>query len=49
MMQPSNTFASNTLPGADDGGTRSRRREDLVYQGVTIAAILMVLCSVLLF
>ncbi len=48
-MHCSNTIASNPLPKPDDGGTRPRRPEDVAYQGVTIAAILLILGSVWLF
>lgn len=43
------TLASNSRPKQNDEGLHPRRLEDVVYQGVTIAAILLVLVSVWVF
>jgi hypothetical protein len=48
-MPTTSTLASNSLPKPHDEGSRPRRQEDVVYQGVTIAAILLVLGSVWVF
>jgi hypothetical protein len=47
-MQSSPQSASPCQPDAA-AETQSRKREDLVYQAVTVAAILLVLCSVWVF
>jgi hypothetical protein len=47
-MQSSPQSASTCQPAAA-GETQSRKREDLAYQAVTVAAILLVLCSVWVF
>jgi hypothetical protein len=44
-MQPLNQIASNSLPPSRAGFLRSRPSEDVVYQVVTVAAILFVLGS----
>jgi len=48
-MQPSPQTTFTSIPAPVGGRTRSRRTEDLVYQAVTIAAILMVLGSLWIF
>ena len=48
-MQPANHIASNSLPPSRAGFLRSPRAEDLVYQLVTVAAILLVLGSLWVF
>jgi hypothetical protein len=48
MQSPPQSGPSN-LPPAVAGETHSRKREDLAYQAVTVAAILLVLCSVWVF
>jgi hypothetical protein len=45
MMQSSTPIASTPLP-KNENAPRLRKREDIVYQGVTIAAILLVISSV---
>jgi hypothetical protein len=42
-MQPSSQSASSSFPGASGPFGSSRRSEDLAYQVVTIASILMLL------
>ena len=44
-MQSSTPIASTPLP-KNENAPRLRRREDIVYQGVTVAAILLVISSV---
>jgi hypothetical protein len=48
-MQPSPDTASNSLPALNGATTETRRREDLFYQGMTIAAIALLLLSLGLF
>jgi hypothetical protein len=48
-MQSSPQSAPTGLPSAAAAETQSRKREDLAYQAVTIAAILLILCSVWVF
>jgi hypothetical protein len=48
-MQTSSPSASTQLPETCPEAAISHRREDLVYQIVTVAAILLVLCSLWLF
>jgi hypothetical protein len=48
-MQPSPDTASNSLPSVDVDGTRSGPLEDLVYQAMTVAAIVVLLCSLWVF
>jgi hypothetical protein len=48
-MQPTPQSASSTLPQPGTGFTGSLRCEDIVYQAVTIVAILLVLGSVWVF
>ena len=48
-MQTSPQSACNPLPAASETATPSRRSEDLIYQAVTIAAILMLLGSIWVF
>ena len=48
-MHTSPTIASTPLPNTNYGPTRTRRLEDVVYQTVTVAAILLVLCSIWVF
>ena len=45
-MHIQNTIASESLPRKNDSDLRPRRLEDIVYQSVTVAAILLVLSSV---
>jgi hypothetical protein len=37
------------MPPAAEAAAQSRKREDLAYQAVTVAAILLVLCSLWVF
>jgi hypothetical protein len=48
-MQPTPQIASNPLPPSRQGLLRSRPSEDVVYQIVTVAAILLVLGSLWVF
>ncbi len=48
-MQPTKQTASNSLPPSRAGFQRSRPAEDVVYQIVTVAAILLVLGSLWIF
>jgi len=48
-MQTSPHSAYNPLPAATSRSTSSQRSEDLVYQAVTIIAILLLLGSVWVF
>jgi hypothetical protein len=48
-MQTSSTSASAQLPETSPEAASNYRREDLAYQIVTVAAILLVLCSLWLF
>ena len=48
-MPTTTTLAHNPLPSPSDDGSRPRRLEDIAYQGVTIAAILLLLGSVWVF
>lgn len=48
-MQSAPNIASQPVPAAHDGKARTRMTEDLVYQIVTIAAILLVLGSIWVF
>ena len=48
-MQPSSPVAATQASGAGSRFLRGRNVEDLVYQAVTVAAILLVLGSVWLF
>jgi hypothetical protein len=48
-MQSSPQSAPAFLPAAAEASTPSRKREDLAYQAVTVAAILLVLGSLWLF
>lgn len=48
-MQSTTQFASNSLPPSRAGFLRSRPAEDVVYQLVTVAAILLVLGSLWVF
>jgi hypothetical protein len=48
-MQSSPQSANPCLPPAPAAETQSRKREDLAYQAVTVAAILLLLCSVWVF
>ncbi len=48
-MQTSPQSACTQLPTASGRLTETRRSEDLVYQAVTVAAILMLLGSVWVF
>jgi hypothetical protein len=44
-MQPAPQIASQPLPRPSNGFLRNRRVEDVVYQIVTVAAILLVIGS----
>jgi hypothetical protein len=44
-MQPSPQSASTSLPEAPGRMNTPRQTEDLVYQAMTVAAIVVVLCS----
>ncbi|MFY9854008.1 MAG: hypothetical protein WAK26_09050 [Terracidiphilus sp.] len=44
-MQSSSQVASISMPSPTGRQKRRRQTEDLVYQGVTVAAILLVLTS----
>jgi hypothetical protein len=48
-MQPTTQIASQPLPGPSNGFLRNRPVEDVVYQIVTLAAILLVMGSLWLF
>jgi len=48
-MQPSPQSASTQLPQTSPEAANAYRKEDLVYQVVTVAAILLVLCTLWLF
>lgn len=48
-MQTSPPTASTSMPASGGEQARSRQVEDLVYQAVTVAAILMVLGSIWVF
>ena len=48
-MQPTPHTASRPLPGSRNGSLRARPTEDVVYQIVTLAAILLVLGSLWVF
>jgi hypothetical protein len=48
-MQTYSPTASISMAAPDGGRKSSRQTEDLVYQGVTIAAILLVLGSLWIF
>jgi len=48
-MQPSPPYASTMPPNSADGRTPTRTAEDRVYQGVSIAAMLLLLISLWLF
>jgi hypothetical protein len=48
MHSPTQT-ASHPLPPSSNGSVRARRSEDVVYQIVTVAAILLVLGSLWVF
>lgn len=48
-MQSSPTTASTFTPATTGGSTQSRRAEDLTYQAVTVAAILLLLGSLWVF
>ena len=48
-MQPNSPTASHPLPPSREGFLRSRSAGDVVYQAVTVAAILLVLGTLWLF
>ena len=48
-MHPPTQSASHSLPPSHSGSRRARRTEDVVYQIVTLAAILLVLGSLWVF
>jgi hypothetical protein len=48
-MQSSPQSAPTCLPTGAEASTQPRKREDLAYQAVTVAAILLVLGSLWLF
>jgi hypothetical protein len=49
MMQNSTQSAPVSLPTPGDTALPTRNREDLAYQAVTVAAILLLLCSLWVF
>ena len=48
-MQSSPKTASTSMPAPAAGSTQSRKAEDLTYQAVTVAAILLLLASLWVF
>ena len=48
-MQPSPQSATSTLPSSDGGLAQCRRCSYVVYQAMTVAAILLVLVSMWVF
>ncbi len=48
-MHNSPMIASTTLPKTNDGEKRQRPLEDVVYQSVTVAAIILLLGSIWVF
>ncbi|HMD77961.1 MAG: hypothetical protein ABSG60_08095 [Terracidiphilus sp.] len=48
-MHSSPKTASTFMPATAEGSTQSRRAEDLTYQAVTVAAILLLLGSLWVF
>jgi hypothetical protein len=48
-MHTSPTSASANLPKTDDEASRPHRLEDVVYQSVTVAAIILLLGSIWVF
>jgi hypothetical protein len=48
-MQSTQQSSPACLPAAAEAATQSRKREDLAYQAVTVAAILLVLGSLWVF
>jgi hypothetical protein len=48
-MLSSTQSASGTLPASADGSPQPRRADDLTYQAVTIAAMLMLLATLWVF
>jgi hypothetical protein len=48
-MQPSPSTASDSLPALAAGCAETRRREDLAYQVMTVAAIVVLLFSLWVF
>jgi hypothetical protein len=48
-MQPSPAYSSTLLPDSAKGRRKSRTTEDRVYQGFSIAAMLLLLISLWLF
>lgn len=48
-MQPTPQIASHPLPGQRNGFLRNRPMEDVIYQIVTLAAILLVMGSLWVF
>jgi hypothetical protein len=48
-MQPSPQSASATMPASAAGSTPYRKADDLTYQAVTVAAIVLVLASMWVF
>ena len=48
-MQPAPQIASTSLPALTGVFTQFLRREDLAYQAMTVAAILVLLCSLWVF
>jgi hypothetical protein len=49
MMVSSQQTASDSMPAPAEGLAQSRRADDLTYQAVTVAAILMLLASLWVF
>jgi len=48
-MQPTHKNASTPLPRTNPAGTRTYRAEEVIYQAVTVGAILLVLGSLWVF
>jgi hypothetical protein len=48
-MHPLPQTACNTLPALQEASTRSRRAEELAYQSLTLAAMLLLLGSLWVF
>jgi len=48
-MESSSQLAPPSLPPTAAEEAQSRRREDLAYQAVTVAVIVLVLCSLWIF
>jgi hypothetical protein len=44
-MQPSPEFSSNSVPSCAGSAQRPTQAATIVYQGVTVAAMLLLLCT----